>query len=73
MKVHIEVLAISEPREWGDRQVAFKYNLGMRGDMQMGWMVETINDDWLWPFMLSEILAQHVNCTRPQGPVGRWL
>lgn len=73
MKVHIEVLAISEPREWDDRQVAFKYQLGYNS-FQEGWLVEVVNDDWLGiPFMLPEILAEHVNRTRPQKPVGRWL
>lgn len=71
MKILIEVLAISEPREWGDRCVAFRYTLGTHSVVAEGWLVELVNDDSL--HILPEILAQHANLTRPPSTINRWL
>ena len=71
MRVVIEVLAISEPRDWGDRRVAFEYKLGISGGLQEGWLIEGVYQDSLG--FLPSILAEYVNMTRPPGKLALWL
>ena len=71
MRLSIEILAIGAPDKWGDRRVAFYYALGMRGDIQNGWLVEIVNCDYL--AIMPSILAHYVNCTRPPSQINRWL
>ena len=72
MRVSIEILAIgSRYNEWGDRQVAFRYELGTGIILQDGWLVESVNGGSL--DILPSLLADYVNFTRPPSKINRWL
>ena len=70
MKVVIEILSISEPREWGDRHVAFAYKLGI-GSFQEGGLIVLVNDEWLQ--RLPSLLGEYTNMTRPAPDFNRWV
>ena len=70
MHVTIEVLSIGSPDGFGDRPVAFGYELGTR-IFQIGQLVEMVHRDFL--LILPSLLADCVNCTRPPDKISRWL